>query len=82
MKKFHYFDSNEVILGDIVRGPRGRLGRVERIIQPGGTESISFDCPEGGVLFMFAANGVESPLLMPPPDGLYWEDIEFLGRSK
>lgn len=81
MREFYYFDTNVIRLGDAVRGPQGRIGRVDEIIQPGSIESQENDCPEGGVRFVFDWDGVQDAVLMIPPDGESWEDIEFLNRS-
>lgn len=82
MRNFYYFDTNMIRLGDTVRGPQGRIGKVDEIIQPGSLESRANDCPEGGVRFVFDWDGVPDAVLMPPPDGKYWEDIEFIARSE
>lgn len=81
MRIFHYFDGNEIRVGDHVIGPRGRLGRVDKIIQPESAESNTYDAPLGGVLFIFDWDGVPGPVMMTPPDGKYWEDIEFVARE-
>jgi hypothetical protein len=79
---FHYFDHNDVQVGDLVIGPERRIGRVSEIIQPGSYDAECFGIPEGGVRFIFDWNGVHGAELMTPPDGEYWEDIEFVCREK
>jgi hypothetical protein len=81
MREFHYFDSNVIQVGDLVSGPRGRIGRVEEIVQPDSLESQAYGCPEGGVRFVFDWNGIQSAVMMLPPDGAFWEDIQFISRE-
>ena len=81
MREFHYFDSNVIRLGDLVCGPRDRMGWVDEIVQPGSQESQAYGCPEGGVRFIFDWDGIQSAVMMLPPDGEFWEDIEFLRRK-
>jgi hypothetical protein len=80
MREFHYFDGNVVQVGDHVRTAGGRLGTVEEILQPGTAEAQQFLCSDGGVLIIEDWEGVKSPLVMQPPDGKYWEDIELIER--
>jgi len=82
MRDYHYFDGNVVRVGDHVRTAGGRVGTVEQIIQPGSVESQHYSCPEGGVLILADWDGTKSPLMMEPPDGEYWEDIEFIERAR
>ena len=80
--EFRYFDSSIVKIGDWVLGPYRQSGRVTEIIQPGSLESEGYSCSEeGGVLFVFDTKGVPDPVLMLPPDGESWEDIEFIKRG-
>jgi hypothetical protein len=82
LRTFRYNTGDEVLEGDFVIGAGGRPGRVVMIIQPGTSDANDFDCPDGGVLFMEVwGDGQESHVLMTPPDGEYWEDIEFLRRG-
>jgi hypothetical protein len=81
MREFYYFDSNVIRLGDVVKGPRNQIGRVDEIIQPGSMESKAYSCPEGGVRFIFDWDGIQDAVMMLPPDRQYWEDIEFIRRA-
>jgi hypothetical protein len=81
MREFYYFDSSVIQLGDVVSGPRGQTGWVDEIVQPHSLESQAYGCPEGGVRFIFDWDGIQSAVMMLPPDGLYWEDIELIKRK-
>jgi hypothetical protein len=80
-KSFYYFDQSEVQVGDYVLGAKGRKGRVVDIIQPNTKEAVSYEIPKGGVVFEFDWSGENDCLVMTLPDGIYWEDIEFLKRG-
>jgi hypothetical protein len=80
-KEFCYFDRTTICVGDYVLGAEGREGRVLEIFDPKSDEAMSYEAPNGGVLFEFDWSGVKSLLLMTPPDGEYWEDIEFVKRA-
>ena len=81
MKKvFHYFSGEVIELGDRVRDVR-HLGYVAEIIQPGSDYALSCDCPDGGVLTMADWDGTKSPRIWTPPDGEFWEDLEFIARK-
>ena len=80
-KVFHYFSGEVIQLGDRVRDA-SRIGYVAEIVQPGSDTSLSCDCPEGGVLTKVDWDGVESPRIWTPPDGEFWEDLEFIGRRQ
>jgi hypothetical protein len=78
---FHYYTGEVVAVGDLVRTGGGRSGIVEEIIQPGLKAAEWYDCSDGGVRIIEDWNGVFSPLLMTPPDGKYWEDLELIKRK-
>ena len=80
MADFHYFSGEVVELGDKVSDV-GHIGSVTDIFQPDTQESIYFSCPKGGVLVISDWDGQKSSRLWTPPDGEYWEDLEFLGRK-
>jgi hypothetical protein len=80
MAVFHYFSGEAVELGDNV-SDAGHLGSVTDIFQPGTQESIDFSCPEGGVMVVSDWDGQKSAALWTPPDGDFWEDLDFLGRK-
>lgn len=80
-REFHYYDGQAVYPGDRVRTAGGRLGKVAEIIQPGTSAAEDYSAPEGGVLISEEWNGVASPLLLTPPDGKSWEDIELIARA-
>jgi hypothetical protein len=77
LTEFRYYSGEVVMVGDHVR-EHGQVGLVEMIIQPGTELTECFYCPEGGVMLLFADGG---RLLMDPPDGIQWEDLEFIRRA-
>ena len=79
-KIFHYFSGEVIELGDRVCDC-SHLGYVAEIIQPGSGTALSCDCPDGGVLTMADWDGTKSPRIWTPPDGEFWEDLEFISRS-
>ena len=76
---FHYFSGEVVQVGDRVRDVR-HLGYVAEVFQPGSGMALSCDCPDGGVLTMSDWDGTQSPRIWTPPDGEFWEDLEFIAR--
>jgi hypothetical protein len=80
-KVFHYFSGEVVQEGDRIRSA-GRPGIVVEVFQPGSDSAVSFECPEGGVRTTEDWNGKQSPMIWQPPDGDYWEDLEFVGRKQ
>lgn len=79
--EFHYYTGEVVKIGDRVLTAGGHRGVVEEIIEPGPDAAKWYDCPNGGVRIIEDWDGVPSSLLLEPPDGEYWEDIEFIGRK-
>ena len=77
---FHYFSGEVVQQGDRIRSA-GRSGYVAEVFQPGSDSAKTFDCPEGGVLTFEDWDGKQSPMVWRPPDGEFWEDLEFIGRK-
>jgi len=79
--KFRYHTNEEVKEGDmVITGNRNR-GVVEKVIAPGSSDSQNYQCSNGGVLIMENWQGECSYLLMTPPDGEAWEDLEFVSRG-
>lgn len=74
MTTFHYFSGEVVMVGDRVR-ESGRVGRVLHIFQPGPESAEHYHCPDGAV-------STSNRHLWEPPDGEFWEDLEFLGRRE
>jgi len=79
--EFHYYSGATVRVGDRVRTGSGHFGVVEEIIAPGSEAAKQYDCPDGGVLVIQDWRGTKSPLMMTPPDGIYWEDLELIERG-
>jgi len=77
---FHYFSGEVIQQGDRIRSA-GRSGYVAEVFQPGSDSAKTFDCPEGGVLTFEDWDGKQSPMVWRPPDGEFWEDLEFIGRK-
>ena len=72
MHIFHYYTGEVVMVGDRIR-ESGRAGYGEHIFQPGPESDRDCGCPEGAV-------STSNSRLWTPPDGEYWEDLEFVGR--
>lgn len=79
MRIFHYYDGQTVEVGDRVR-IEGRAGVVIEIIQPGTEMAKAFQASEGGIL-IDVGWGPHSGILLTPPDGICWEDVELIERA-
>lgn len=78
-KVFHYFSGEVIELGDRVCDVR-HLGYVVEIIQPGSDTALTCDYPDGGVATAVDWDGTKSHHVWTPPDGEFWEDLEFIAR--
>ena len=78
---FHYYSGEFVMEGDIVKSGNGNPGVIEKVIAPGSADGDAWSCPEGGVLIREDWQGTPSYLVEVPPDGIYWEDLEFIRRG-
>jgi hypothetical protein len=81
MKVFHYISGEEIMVGDRVREV-GRDGYVEEIIQPGSDMAVSCGWLDGGVCTVMIWGDKQGRVLWQPPDGEFWEDLEFVGRRQ
>ncbi len=81
LPEFHYYTGDVVMQGDVIISENGNPGVVEKIIAPGTSDSDAFACPDGGLLIKEDWQGTPSYLIVTPPDGVYWEDMEFLRRG-
>lgn len=80
---FHYFTNEVVRLGDVVVSENGNPGKVVQIFQPGTQDAVDFQCEEeGGVMIEEDWDGTPGLMLMTPPDGQSWEDLEFVRRGE
>jgi hypothetical protein len=79
--KFRYYTGEIVMEGDHVISENGKPGIVEKIIAPGTSDSTDFACPDGGLLIKEDWEGTPSYLVVTPPDGISWEDMEFVCRG-
>ena len=77
---YHYYTGEEVRVGDVVRS-NDRPGTVRMVIAPGTQEAEDHGCPEGGVMIEEDWDGKPSLLILTPPDGMYWEDLDFVRRG-
>ena len=80
-RAFQYADGSVVMEGDRVKPPNTPTGVILTIIQPGSAEAEDYGCPNGGVLIEEDWNGTPSLLLVEPPDGKHWEELEFISRK-
>jgi hypothetical protein len=80
-KVFRYADGTVVMEGDRVKPPNVLTGVILSVIQPGSSDAEAYGCPDGGVLIEENWNGTPSLLLLEPPDGEQWEDLEFISRA-
>lgn len=76
-KVFRYRSGDVVMVGDHVR-EHGCPAIVEMVIRPNTSLAEYFMCPNGGVMLFYGDGG---RLLMDPPDGMQWEDLEFVARA-
>jgi len=79
--EFHYYSGETVMQGDLVVSENGKPGVVEQIIAPGTPDAAAFASPLGGLLVREDWNGTPSYLVVTPPDGVYWEDMQFVRRA-
>jgi hypothetical protein len=86
---FRYHSGEAVNEGDSVRTAYGdktsiiyRYGCVEKVISPDSDDSTNWNCPQGGVLVVEDWDGTSNRVLWTPPDGIYWEDLEFIHRRR
>ena len=82
LPEFHYYTGERVVQGDLVISENGKPGIVEKIIAPGTSDSDAFACPNGGLLIKEDWEGNWSHLVVTPPDGIYWEDMQFVHRAR
>lgn len=81
-RAFYYHSGEVAEVNDIVRTGGGHLGRVVTIIQPFSELSNYYNCrKKGGILIEEEWDHQKSLLLMTPPDGEQWEDIDFIQRQ-
>jgi hypothetical protein len=80
LANFYYYTGENVMEGDIIISENGHPAVVERIIIPGTSEAHSFECPDGGLLVRENWKGTPSYLVVTPPDGIHWEDMQFVRR--
>jgi|GEM_PF-3535782 len=76
---FRYWSRHAVKSGDRIRYC-GRDGTVSEVIAPGSDEARDYDWPTGGVCIDLACDGGPCTVRLSPPDGRYWEDLEFVAR--
>ena len=81
LPEFHYYTGEKVMGGDHVISGNGNPAVVEKVISPGTSDAAAFACPDGGLLVKEYWEGTPSYLVMTPPDGIYWEDLEFVTRG-
>ncbi len=83
-----YYDSNKKIhIGDVVytgnisNGEQIK-GIVKKIISPKGIDAENYDCSNfGGILIEEDwGDGRKNLLVMTPPDGKFWEDLNLIER--
>ena len=79
--RFQYWTGEKVKQGDVVRTGNGKFGVVRKVIVSGSVDSESYCCPDGGILIEENWEGVSSFLVMVPPDGRQWEDLELIRRG-
>ncbi len=79
--RFLYWSHEEVCIGDIVKTGTGKDGVVVMLIAADSGDAEAYQCPDGGVMIEEDWDGTPSLLLMTPPDGEYWEDLDFVQRS-
>ena len=77
--KFHYYNGEEVRKGDRVRFAN-LYGVVEEIFPPGSQLAKCFHASNGGVLIRFEGEE-HAGMVLEPPDGLCWEDLELVTRA-
>ena len=51
------------------------------VILPGTPDAEAFSAPEGGVMVAERMRKGDNLVLMLPPDGKLWEDLEFVRRG-
>ena len=78
---FRYRTGEIVEEGDFVKTGNDNNGVVVAVIAPGTTDAKSYGCPDGGILIKEDWDGSESLMVMLPPDGEYWEDLDFQRRK-
>ena len=78
---FQYYTGQIVLPGDRVFTCTEHAGIVVLVIQPRSEEAEWYQTPDGGILIEEDWNGTPSLLLMRPPDGRYWEELELIARA-
>jgi hypothetical protein len=81
MSGFVYRTGNAVRVGDRVSTGDERRGTVVQIIERGSPEALDYQCSKGGILIQEDWGGLRSLLLLEPPDGRHWEDLDFISRA-
>ena len=79
-RTFTYCTGETVLPDDRIRAD-GKMGRVAEIMQPNTQAAKDCDCPEGAVSTTIDWDGKDHHQLWLPPDGEWWEDLEFLERA-
>lgn len=79
-RNYHYFSGEMVCVGDKVR-VRGRFGTVTEVEIGSTKQALAVGCPDGYVCTV-SADGGGGGRLWTPPDGEFWEDLEFVQRSE
>ena len=72
MRTFRYYTGEVVIVDDRVIDCK-RPARILDIFQPGPESAEHYQSPEGAV-------ATSASRLWTPPDGEFWEDLEFVSR--
>ena len=80
-KEFHYQTGEEARVGDHILN-WGTPAVVELVILPGTDDAKDYQVPEGGILIKEGRGGGFGRLLMTPPDGDLWEDLDFVSRGQ
>jgi hypothetical protein len=76
--EFHYDTGEIVVEGDEV-AYSGNAGVVDKILAAGSPDAAGYSCADTGGILLSICWG---RMLMTPPDGDLWEDLDFVRRRQ
>jgi hypothetical protein len=77
MVTFRYRTGEDVQIGDQIEYD-GHPGIITDIFQPNTPHASDFACPDTGGIML---KSIWGPMVLPPPDGESWEDLDFIQRQ-